>query len=462
MTPLTLLLLWLLLLAVAAHTLRRLPWLAGLMVAGGLGLLAWQLAAAGDLSSWFGRSVEVEGVSALLGYSFQFTGNARGAFFLFLVWGILFAGVGGLAGADRVLYPVLPLILAALLLALSARPLLWAPLWLLVAALLMAFPAQGASPRLARPALRTLTAPTLAMPFFLFAAWVLDQPLLAGEDPALTQAAWRALVIGVGLLLTPAPLHGWITALGDHAPPFAAALLVGLWQAAAYLFIRQVLFLYPALADYADPARWLLWLAVVQMGWAGVFGLGSQRLRQFWGYLLLWEYGAFLLFWGLSGEFGTPSLVWLLLARPLILVLIAAGLHTLGQRFGEQATLDEMAGAAERLPLATISVVAGSLFLLGWPLGALAPIRLTTLRLAEATYSGFFLAAMLSLLLLILALARAVHALTRTPTDPQLQREPAWQGWLLWPLLLAGLLLSLNPILLEPLSLRLTAWLTQL
>lgn len=461
MTPLLLLLLWLLLLAVTANLWRRFAWLPGLAAAAGLAIVAWQLAAAGDLTQLFGRAVDADAANTLLGYTFQLSGVARGGLLLFLVWGILFAGVGGLAGADRVLYPATPLILAALLLTLSARPLLWGPLWLLAAALFMAFAAQGATPRLARPALRILAAPTLAVPFFLFAAWVLDQPQLAAEDPALAQTAWRALVIGVGLLLTPAPLHGWITALGDHAPPFAAGLIVGLWQAAVVLFVRQVLFFYPLLADYVDPTSALLWLAIVQMAWAGVFGLGSERLRQFWGYLLLWDYGALLFFWGLSGEFGVQSLVWLLLARPLALVVIAAGLQTLGQRFGEQAALAEVAGAGERLPLATLSVAAGSLFLLGWPLGALAPIRLTTLRLAEATYSGFFLAAMASLLLMTLGLARVAHALTRGLGDRQLPREPAWQGWLLWPLLLAGGLLSLNPALLEPFSRRLTDWLTQ-
>lgn len=463
MTLLLATVLWLLLLALIANLLRRLPWLPGLAVAAGLGLLAWFLWRApitGTMEAWQ-RAIDLDRTNTFLVFSLRLDVPARGPALLLVLWGALFAFAGAWAGADRVLFPAIPLILAALLLALSTTPLLWAPFWLVVAVILMTFTAQGASPRLARAALRIMLAPTLAFPVFLFAAWVVGQPDLSAQDPALWVTGWRMLVVALGLLLTPAPLHSWISSLGEEAPPFAAAFLVGVWQITVYALIRQVLLAYPIVADYVDPARWLPWVAVLQMAWAAIFGLGSQRLGQWWGYLLLWDYGATFLLWGLSGEFGVEAMVWLLLARPFVLLAIAAGLQTLYERFGENAAYATLNGASERLPIASLSLAAGSLFLLGWPLGALFPARLATLRLADASQGAMFLGALLTLVLMTWGGVRVVRALAQPLTDPHLPREAPRLAWLALPLLLLGLVLSIHPALLDPLTSQIALWLAQ-
>ncbi len=463
MTLLLATILWLLLLALAANLLRRLPWLPGLTVAAGLGLLAWFLWRApmtGTTAAWQ-RAIDLDRTNTFLVFNLRLDIAARGPTLLLALWGALFALAGAWVRADRVLFPVIPAILAALLLALSTTPLLWAPFWLVVAVILMTFTAQGASPRLARAALRTLLAPTLAFPIFLFAAWVVGQPDLSAQSPALWVTGWRMLVVGLGLLLTPVPLHSWISSLGEEAPPFAAAFLVGVWQITMYALIRQILLAYPIVVDYADPARWLPWVAVLQMAWAALFGLGSQRLGQWWGYLLLWDYGAAFLLWGLSGEFGVEIMVWLLLARSLVLLVIAAGLQTLSERFGANAAYARLNGASERLPLASLSLAAGSLFLLGWPLGALFPARLAAFRLADASQGAIYLGALLTLVIMTLGSVRVMRALAQPLTDPLLPRETPRLAWLALPLLLLGLLLSLHPALLHPLTNQIAVWLAQ-
>ena len=216
------------------------------------------------------------------------------------------------------------------------------------------------------------------------------------------------------------------------------------------------------MADYVDPARWLPWMAVIQMGWGAIFSMSSNRLGQLWGYILLWSYGAAFLVWSISGEFGTQAMVGLFLVQPLVLILVAAGLQTLNTRFGENAEYVSFHGASERLPIATFAVVVGGLFLLGWPLGALFPVRLATFRLAETTQSMFFLWALLSLLFATLGLIRLLRALARPLTDSQLQREPSRLAWLILPLLLVGMIFSLNPALLDPFTTQIAEWLTRL
>ena len=464
MTAITAVLLWLLLLAVLANFLRRLPWLPGVVVAIGLALLAvrlWQLPETGSME-WLGQTIHLDRAIDFFGFKLQMTPSSVATTMILIEWGILFALAGAWLDADRVLFPAIPLILAALILAVGSQPLLWAPLWLVVAAIFMAFPAQGATPRLARAALRLLLAPILAFPFFLFTAWVLNQPTIAVDDPALWTNAWRSLVIGVALLLTPVPLHGWITSQGENAPPFTAAFLVGVWQLAVYTLVRNILLTYPELADYADPVRWLPWIAVIQMGWGALFGLSSNRSGQLWGYLLLWDYGATFLLWSLSGEFGTQTMVWMFLVRPLVLVTIAAGFQSLSKRFGENTEYRAFHGVSERLPVSMLALVGGGLFLLGWPLGALFPARLSTWRLAEATQPTMFLWAMAALFLMSLGLIRLLRALTQPLTDTDLQRESSRLIWLVLPLLFVGLIISLNPSLLNSVTLQLTEWLATL
>ncbi len=464
MTLLTAVLLWLFFIALLASILRRLPWLPGIIVAAGLSWLAlrlWTLPESG-ITELLGQTLLLDESSQFLGFTLQLSLAARGATILLAFWGALFALVTAGLRADRAFVPSIPFILTALILALSSEPLLWAPVWLVLAAVLMTFPAQGAAPRLARAALRTLLAPTLAFPFFLFTAWVLGQTTIAADDPALWANGWRALVIGVLLLLTPVPLHGWITAQGENAPPFTAAFLVGVWQITVYALVRHIMLAYPTVADVVDPAVWLPWLAVIQMGWGAIFAMSSNRLGQLWGYILLWCYGAAFLVWSLSGEFGTQTMVGLFLVQPLVLVIVAAGIRTLNNRFGENAEYSLFNGVSERLPVTTLAVVVGGLFLLGWPLGALFPVRLATLHLAETTQPAIFLWALLFLFVATLGLIRLLRALTQPLTGPQLQREPSRLVWIILPLLIIGAILSLNPALLDPITAQLADWMTHL
>ncbi len=460
MSLLVFLLLALLFLSLIAGLLRRIPWLSGLVTASGLGWLTWGLWHApleGNIEM-LGRTLMQNRPNQLLNFSFQLTPAIRAPILLLLFWGTFFALAAALIKTERILYPAIPILLAALILFLSSTPLLWAPLWLMLAAVIMAFIAQGNKPRSARAALRTLLAPILAFPFFLFAAWVFSQSAVAADDPHLWNNAWKALIVGMLILTSPVPLHGWIASLGESSPAFAGAFLVGVWQIAIYTFLRRLLFTYPAITDFADPGLWLPWIAVIQMLWAGAFMFGSQRLGQLWGYLLLWMYGAAFLAWGLTGELGSEAIFWLFLVNPLALAVTAAGLQSIVHRFGENPAYDALHGVSERLPLSTLGVIAGGLFLLGWPPGALFPMRMATFQVAEYRAGNIFLWTMLALALGVLGFIRAARRLTSPVRDTDLERESPIAAWTIGILLAAGAIIALNPGLLTRISEQLLIW----
>ncbi len=460
MSLLVFLLITLIFLSLVAGLLRRIPLLAGLIIAMGLGWLAWGLwhAPPEGNTMMLGRTLVQDRPNQLLAFSFQLTPAIRSPILLLLFWGASFTLTAGLIKTERIFYPAVPVLLAALILFLSSAPLLWAPLWLMLAAVIMAFIAQGNKPRSARAALRTLLAPILAFPLFLFTAWVFSQSAVAADDPRLWNNAWKSLIIGMLILTSPVPMHGWITALGESSPAFAGAFLVGAWQIAIYTFLRRLFFAYPAITDFADPGLWLPWIAVIQMLWAGVFMFGSQRLGQLWGYLLLWTYGAAFLAWGLTGELGNEAIFWLFLVAPLALTLAAAGLQSIVHRFGENPSYEKLNGVAERLPLSTLGFIAGGLFLLGWPLGALFPMRLATYQVAEYRAGDIFLWAMLALTLGVLGLIRAARRLTSPVQDVTLERESRIAAWTIGLLLAAGGVIALNPGLLTPIAEQMLIW----
>ena len=460
MSLLVFLLLFLVILALAAALLRRMPLLSGVIVAAGLGWLAWWLwgLPLEDVASVSDRIILLDQPGKLLGFTFLPDALVRAPLLLIVAWGALFALVSAMFRVERSFTPTIPLFIAALMIFLSADPLLWAPFWLILVAIFMGIMAQGSQPRPARAALRTLLTPILAFPFFLFTAWVFSQPAIAAEDPELWTNAWRALLVGMLILASPVPLHGWIPALGEASSPFAGAFLVGVWQIAIYAFLRRLLFNYPTVIDFVNPGVWLPWIGVIQMMWAGVFMFGSQRLGQLWGYLLLWVFGAAFLAWGLTGELGSDAIFWLFLVTPFVLTLTAAGLQSITHAFGENPPYDRLHGVSERLPLSTLGFVAGGLFLLGWPLGALFPMRLATWQVVEFRAGNIFLWGMLSLALGVLGVIRAARHLTSPLADTGLRRETRQAAWTIGLLLAAGLVIAIHPGLLTPLTDKMLIW----
>ncbi|HHB89767.1 MAG TPA: hypothetical protein ENK60_00505 [Anaerolineae bacterium] len=464
MSLLVFLVILLIITGLVAGLLRGFAWLSGGLVVALLGWLAvwmWRLPLEESVTVW-GRVIFLEQTNSLLKFTFQLTPFARVPILLMLAWGALFALIAALVQVERSFIPAIPFLLAALVVFLAAQPLLYAPFWLMLVAVLMGIIAQGNKPRPARAALRTLLAPLLAFPLFLFSAWVFSQSAVAAEDPVLWTRAWQALLVGMLIFTSPVPLHGWIVALGEAASPFAGAFLVGIWQIAVYAFLRRLLFAYPSITDFVDPGVWLPWIAVVQMVWAGVFMFGSQRLGQLWGYLLLWMFGAGFLAWGLTGELGSEAILWLFMVAPLVLVLAAAGLQSIVHRFGENPDYSQLQGATDRLPLSSLGFIAGGLFLLGWPLGALFPMRLATYQVAEYRAGNIFLWTMLAVALAVMGLIRAVRYLARPVGDVSLQRESRIVAWTIGGLLLVGGAIALNPGLLNAVAEQMLVWFNML
>ena len=441
-----------LLAAVLAYLLRR--WAlaaAGLAtaVAGWLGWIAWHWPLEGTVSL-LGYTVEMGQPVALLGQELiltpasrpllTFTCGLAAACFLY-AWRI---------SQGRSFFPFGLVLLSLFNAAVLTQPLTRAPLVLAFAAALAVYVIQAGRPGSTRGALRWLLFPTLAFPFFLVAAWYLEQVPLNPDD--LTPFAVAARLMGYGFLflVMAVPFHGPVLALAAEAPPLVSAFLLLSKNAVVLFLLNAFLRAYPWLADYHDISRWLLWLGLITAAWSGLLAAGQRDFGRLWGYASLYDFGCLLAALGLGGPLGLPLAVSLFIARALSLVLGAMGLATLRHR-AKGDSFQRAGGTARRLPWSVAGLLAGGLGLVGFPLTAGFPEHWALLQFLGQQMPRAAVILLLAAAGVVVGYLRGLRALLGPLHEPEVEREPILSSGMVAALLLVSLLLSLAPQLLaEP------------
>jgi len=302
------------------------------------------------------------------------------------------------------------------------QPLLIAPLVVVVSSVVAVFLIQAGRPGDTRGAWYQLLFPSLAVPFFLVAAWYIGLGPLNPDDPAPYRIAGWLLVIGFILLLQPAPLHVAVPAIAGHAPPVVAAFLWIGGQAVTLFLLQRFLVIYPWMAATVDSARWLLWLGVFTAVLGGLLAAVQNRLGRLMGYAGLFDYGILLVAMALRGTAGLPTAVWLLLTRTVALLTFALGAAALRHHM-ESDHFDRLGGAISRLPWAVIALLAGGLALVGLPLTAQFASRWALLQLLAVNDTRWVLLILLGGCGVLIGVIRAGMACFGSLSESQVERE---------------------------------------
>lgn len=447
-----LLLALLLLTSAALYLLRRLEALAALVGAGVVSLLAvglWRLPLAAP-ARLAGRPVWLGQPVAWADLVLQITPAAQ-VLLLFLL---------GVAAVTFILawrtyqghtfYPFGLALVALWAMAALLQPLTLAPLALALAAILAVFLIQAGQPGEIRGAWRQLLFPTLAVPLFLVAAWYIDQAPLNPDDQTPYRIAGWLLIAGFVLLLQPTPLHVAIPAIAGKAPPVVATFLWLGGQSTTLFLLQRFLVAYPWLTSAVDSARWLLWLGVLTSVLGGVLAAVQDSVGRYAGYAGLYDYGILLVAMALRGVAGLPVTVWLLLTRTIALLTLATGAAIIRHHM-ESDRLDEIAGAASRLPWAVAALVMGGFALAGMPLTAQFASRWALMQLVAENDPRWTFFLMLGAIGVLVGAVRAGRAclgpLHKTSGSP-VEREPAGLAALAFILVAVGVLIGLLPQLL--------------
>jgi len=323
----------------------------------------------GTLSVKIAVSVKVFGRSFIL--------NPADGLLLTFIYGIAalwFFGVFAPNAQNR--FVGLGLMIISLLVAsIAVEPFLYAALLLEIAAMLAIPLLVPLYQKAGRGIVRFLIYQTLAMPFILFAGWMLTGVEASPADLSATTSSGVILLLGFSFLLGVFPLYNWIPMLLEESSPYASGFLI--WALSTFSAIFALGFLNRYLWLHTSPqfSSAFIYAGVFMAVSAGVFSATQKHLGRILGYAAIFEMGLIVLALGLQSNNAVSLIFLLLIPRGLELTVWALALSIL-KREAYSLTFSETRGLARKYPLTVFALAAAHLSTVGMPLLAGFPSRL--------------------------------------------------------------------------------------
>jgi NADH-quinone oxidoreductase subunit N len=270
-------------------------------------------------------------------------------------------------------------ILSLLVAATAVRPFLFAAVFIEIAVLLSVPMLLPPNQKPGRGILRYIIFQTLAVPFILFAGWLLSGVETSPGDVAMTLQAMIMLTLGFAFLLSIFPLYTWIPMLIEEAPPYLVGFLLWLLPQTTALFAMGFLDRYPFLRLSADLMNLLRSAGLLMVVSAGVWAAFQRHLGRLMGYAAIAETGFLLIALGLGTASGIQLVFLQIIPRGLGLAVWAMSLSMIQSRV-ESPRFVHVQGVARVMPFATAGVVIANLSVAGFPLLAGFPIRIALLE----------------------------------------------------------------------------------
>jgi NADH:ubiquinone oxidoreductase subunit 2 (subunit N) len=269
----------------------------------------------------------------------------------------------------RAFFPLALALLGLLAAAGMSRHLGISALMMTLAAISAAPVLTGGQPGSTRAAWRFLAMMTLALPFFLLAAWRVDLYREDVENAVYLGQAALFLALGMSVWLAVVPLHSWLTTVGAGAPPLVAALVLTGFPLLALVSLLQVLTEATWFIWTAQAGRLLLTAGLISAATGGLLAAVQRGFRPLTGYAALFDLGCLLVAMTVGGSNSGLAFYAGLAIRGLGLALTGAATATVQAWAGEDG-FDGLGGAARRMPLVTVALMAGGFTLAGLPLTA--------------------------------------------------------------------------------------------
>lgn len=282
-------------------------------------------------------------------------------------------------GLARRLIPMGLAILSLLVAATAVRPFLFAAVFIEIAVLLSVPMLLPPDQKPGRGILRYLIFQTLAVPFILFAGWLLSGVETSPGDVAMTIQATAMLTMGFAFLLAIFPLYAWIPMLIEEAPPYLVGFLLWLLPQTTALFAMGFLDRYPFLRLSADLMNLLVAAGLLMVVSAGLWAAFQRHLGRLMGYSVIAETGFLLIALGLGTASGIQLVFLQIIPRGLGLAVWAMSLSII-QSQADPPRFANVQGVVRVVPFATAGVVLANLSAAGFPLLAGFPVRIALLE----------------------------------------------------------------------------------
>jgi formate hydrogenlyase subunit 3/multisubunit Na+/H+ antiporter MnhD subunit len=362
------------------------------------------------------------------------------------------------AGNARRIIPLGLAIVALLVASLAVQPFLFAALIIEVAVLLSVPMLAEPGQKPGRGLLRFLIYQTLAMPFILFAGFLLSGVEAGPADLALIAQAALLLALGFAFLLSIFPLYTWIPLLAEEALPYTVGFVLIIFPTFSLIFGLNFIDRYSWLRDSPGLLAGIRFVGLLMVVSAGLWAAFQRHFGRIFAYAAVAETGISLLALSLPDQrIGLQVFFYLLVPRALAFGVWTISI-TILKKQAPELTFVTSQGLARQFPLAVIGMFLANLALAGTPLFASFPVRQVLWEaLAVQSLPAAILLGVASLGLWIGAL-RSLAVLSMAPQNTKWEARETWSQRLLIGLgLLALFVFGLFPQWAQPLLASLPA-----
>jgi NADH-quinone oxidoreductase subunit N len=286
------------------------------------------------------------------------------------------------------LVPVGFMIIALMVASIAVEPFLYAALFIEMAILLAIPMLTPIFQPPGRGVLRFIIYQTLAMPFILFAGWLLAGVEASPGDLALAAQSGLMLGLGFAFLLAIFPLYSWIPLLLEETSPYTVGFLLWILPTMTVIFGAGFLDRYSWLRNSSQLALALRSVGLIMVVTGGAFAAFQRHLGRIMAYGAIAETGFSLLALSLDLRLGIPILFLLVPARALGLAVWSLSLTIIRENV-ESLRFRTARGVLRFAPLAGAGLIIATLSTGAFPLLAGFPARLALWEgLARASLSS--------------------------------------------------------------------------
>lgn len=329
--------------------------------------------------------------------------NRAGVGFLILV-GALFFGLGWVVAPGRSFVPAGLIAVGLLVGALTIQPLLFAAIFLELAAMACVLILIPPGSRSERGVLNLLVLYSMAMMAVLFTGWLLENAGVTSVTPDLALRVILLLGLGFVILMFVPPFHYWLPSVAEHVSPYSLAFVAIILQSSGMFFLLRFLDNFAWMR--ADPlvSSAIQAAGVIMIVFGTVVAIAQISFLKIAVYVLLADIGISLLAIGSDLVSGTEIAVGLTSVRVISLALWGLGAAMLSRNGYSR-------GAGRAAPFATVAALIGLLSLSGQPLTAGFPWRWTLLDLLTESSGPGALLMVVSMLTILWAVLRWARVL---------------------------------------------------
>ncbi len=325
-------------------------------------------------------SVDIIPELSFFGRAFLLENSDR--FTLCLIFFTLTLFIGGLKVANQPakFVPLSMAIASMMTAALSVQPFLYSAVFVELAVLLMIplVTVRGAMPE--KGVIRFLIYLSMAMPFILFAGWILSGAQASPSDETWRSLAALFLSVGFAQWLAVFPFHSWVSQFSQAVSPYFSGFIFSLYPVVTLLIVLDYVssLVWLREAGYLSPI--IRTVGIIMIVTSGIWAAVERDLKRLLSYTVLYETGFALLLISIQSNSGISLLYQSFVPRILGLSLLGLSLSILTEH-RLPLTIDALKSMIKKFPFIILGILISLMGIIGFPLFAGFPYKYESLQM---------------------------------------------------------------------------------